>query len=57
VASRADLLADVMIALAYREDVFDVEAIVADVVAEHGRVRLADLEPGVFAAITARHTH
>ena len=52
---RADLLADVVIALAYREDAFDVEAIVADVLAEHGRVALADLDPQAFSAIIARH--
>jgi len=57
VVTRADMLADVMIALGYREDAFDVEAIVHDVIAEYGRVRLADLDPGVFAAITARHAH
>jgi len=57
VVTRTDLLADVKIALGYREDVFDVEAIVGDVLAAYGRVRLADLDPGVFATIAARHAH
>ncbi len=55
--TRTDLLADVMIALGYCEDPFDVDAILDDVIAEHGRVRLADLDPGTLATITARHTH
>lgn len=56
-ASRVDLLADVMIALDYRDDAYDVDAIVSELRTEHGPVRLADVEPDAFTTITARHAH
>lgn len=56
-ASRVDLLADVMIALDYRDDAYDVDAIVSELRAEHGPVRLADVDLAAFTTITARHAH
>lgn len=54
--SRSELLADVILAIDYREDKYDADAIVADIIRTHGRVRLADLAPQTFAAIAATHT-
>ncbi len=54
--SRSELLADVILAIDYREDKYDADAIVADIIDTHGRVRLADLAPQTFAAIAATHT-
>ena len=54
--SRVHLLADVTIAIGYRDEEYDVDAIVADIIRTHGRVRLADLDPHDVATIVARHT-
>lgn len=55
--SRAELLADVVIAIGYRDSEVDVPAVVAEITRVHGRVPVADLDPDAFAAIIARHTH
>lgn len=50
-----DLLAEVVIAIAYRDTEYDVRSVVADIVADHGWVRLADLDPDAFVEILGRH--
>lgn len=55
VTSHVDVLADVMIALDYRDDAYDVDAIVSELRADHGPVRLADVDPAAFTTITAHH--
>jgi len=54
--SRVHLSADVTIAISYRDDEYDVDAIVADIIRTHGRVQLADLNSHDVAAVVARHT-
>ena len=56
VSHRAQLLADVTIAIGYRDEEYDVDAIVADIIHSHGRVRLVDLDPQDVAATIDRHT-
>lgn len=55
VSHRSDLLADVIISIAYREDLYDVDAIINDVRATHGLATVADLEPGTYQAVLDAH--
>jgi len=55
VSHRADLLADVVISIAYREDLYDVDGIVNDIRANHGPAAVADLEPHAYQAILDAH--
>ena len=55
VTHRADLLADVTISIGYRDDEYDVDAIVVEILREHGRARVSDLDPDTFRETIERH--
>lgn len=57
VTTRTDLLADVVIAIEYRDEEYDAPAVVADIIRDHGLIRVGDLDPHEFAAILTRHRH
>lgn len=55
VSHRSDLLADVVISIAYREDLYDVDGIVNEIRGTHGLAAVADLEPDTYQAILDAH--
>ena len=55
VTHRADLLADVTISIGYRDDEYDVDAIVGEILREHGRVHISNLDPDAYRELIDRH--
>lgn len=53
----ADLLAEVVVAVDYRDEEYEVTAIVDEILHVRGRLRLVDLEPAEREEILRRHRH
>lgn len=51
----AELAAEVLVSIDYRDDAFDVAGIVGELVRTHGASTPAALEPETYRALVARH--